>query len=328
MSAPPDAAASLARLAAVLRGYGSVLVFSGGIDSALVLAAAHRVLGPQALGLTAVGPRSPRPSGRRRSRSPRRRRPPRARRLERDRRPAYVANAGPLLPLQVRALPRRRGRPCGAGVRVVANGRTSTTSATTARASTPPAAGARSPLVEAELDKEAVRRVARHLGVRIWDKPAAACLASRIRTGPPSPEAASARSRPRGRAARRGHSPGAGPLARGRPPQSRRPRSPAIARVEVAADELERAFGLRERIAAAGRAAGFAYVTLDPRATARAATTRSSPGGASASSAEPGGRRRVDVSVRRAAGARWRPSAGGSGCGTPGSGASAETRRG
>lgn len=45
------------------------------------------------------------------------------------------------------------------------------------------AAGARFPLVEVGLSKADVRAVSRHLGLRTWDKPAAACLASRIEHG-------------------------------------------------------------------------------------------------------------------------------------------------
>jgi uncharacterized protein len=37
----------------------------------------------------------------------------------------------------------------------------------------------------------------------------------------------------------------------------------AIARIEIAQDELARAFELREPIVAAGKRAGFLYVTLD-----------------------------------------------------------------
>ena len=43
--------------------------------------------------------------------------------------------------------------------------------------------GVRSPLVEAELSKEEVRALAKTLGLSNWDKPAAACLSSRIPRG-------------------------------------------------------------------------------------------------------------------------------------------------
>ncbi len=46
-------------------------------------------------------------------------------------------------------------------------------------------AGAVFPLVEAGLTKDEVRRISREQGLRTWDKPAAACLASRIPYGTP-----------------------------------------------------------------------------------------------------------------------------------------------
>lgn len=41
------------------------------------------------------------------------------------------------------------------------------------------------PLVEAQLDKEEIRYLSREMGLRTWDKPAMACLASRIPYGDP-----------------------------------------------------------------------------------------------------------------------------------------------
>jgi uncharacterized protein len=43
--------------------------------------------------------------------------------------------------------------------------------------------GVRSPLVEAELSKEDIRLLAKELGLSNWDKPAAACLSSRVPRG-------------------------------------------------------------------------------------------------------------------------------------------------
>ena len=45
--------------------------------------------------------------------------------------------------------------------------------------------GVRSPLLEAGLDKAAIRRFSRALGLPTWDKPAAPCLSSRIPYGSP-----------------------------------------------------------------------------------------------------------------------------------------------
>jgi uncharacterized protein len=44
-------------------------------------------------------------------------------------------------------------------------------------------AGALAPLVEAGISKAEVREISRHFGLRTWDKPAAACLSSRIPFG-------------------------------------------------------------------------------------------------------------------------------------------------
>jgi len=46
-------------------------------------------------------------------------------------------------------------------------------------------AGARSPLLDAGFTKAEVRELSRQLGLRTWDKPAAACLSSRVPYGTP-----------------------------------------------------------------------------------------------------------------------------------------------
>ncbi len=49
--------------------------------------------------------------------------------------------------------------------------------------------GIRAPLAEAGLNKEAVRALAREMGLSLWDKPASPCLSSRIPHGMPVTEA-------------------------------------------------------------------------------------------------------------------------------------------
>lgn len=113
--------------------------------------------------------------------------------------------------------------------------------------------GVRHPLLEAGLGKADVRALARSLGLAIWDKPANACLASRI----PYKEAITPQKLRAVAAAEAGlHAIGFR--------QCRVRHHGVVARVEVPLAELPRAAGeLRGRVVAAVRAAGFAYVTLD-----------------------------------------------------------------
>ncbi len=112
--------------------------------------------------------------------------------------------------------------------------------------------GARFPLVEAGLTKADVRAVSQHLGLRTWDKPAAACLASRLPYGTPvtlgtlrSVEAAEAALRDLGFEALRVRHYG------------------DTARIEVPVDDLARLVAVRDEVVAAVRRAGYRYVTLD-----------------------------------------------------------------
>ena len=113
-------------------------------------------------------------------------------------------------------------------------------------------AGAVFPLVDAGLTKADVRQVSRTLGLRTWDKPAAACLASRLPYGTPVTVGTL------GMVARAE----AGLEALGF--RALRVRHYGeLARVELALAELSRAVAQREEVVRAVKAAGYRYVTLD-----------------------------------------------------------------
>jgi pyridinium-3,5-biscarboxylic acid mononucleotide sulfurtransferase len=115
-------------------------------------------------------------------------------------------------------------------------------------------AGVRSPLVELGFRKVDVREVAQELGLSAWDKPAAACLSSRIPYGTSvTPE----RLRQVG-----------GLEADLRELGFRRSRvryHDKIARIELDLEDLPRLLEpqTRSAVLAAGKAHGFVYVTLD-----------------------------------------------------------------
>ena len=112
--------------------------------------------------------------------------------------------------------------------------------------------GATFPLVDAGFTKQDVRAWSQRLGLRTWDKPAAACLASRLPYGTPVTvavlsrvERAEAAVRRLGFAALRVRHYG------------------DTARIEVPVDELSALLEQREAVVAAVRAAGYQYVTVD-----------------------------------------------------------------
>ncbi len=112
--------------------------------------------------------------------------------------------------------------------------------------------GARFPLVAAGLTKDDVRAVSRRLGLRTWDKPAAACLASRLPYGTPVTlrtltTVAEAESALRALGFR----------------QLRVRHYGDLARIELPGADLADAVRRRDDIVAAVRAAGYRYVTLD-----------------------------------------------------------------
>jgi uncharacterized protein len=112
--------------------------------------------------------------------------------------------------------------------------------------------GARFPLVDAGFTKDDVRAASRALGLRTWDKPAAACLASRVPYGTPVTftvlrEVAEAESGLRALGFR----------------QLRVRHYGDLARIEVPIDELPTVVARRDEVIAAVQVAGYRYVTLD-----------------------------------------------------------------
>jgi uncharacterized protein len=110
----------------------------------------------------------------------------------------------------------------------------------------------RSVLVELGFTKTDVRRAAQAVGLAVWDKPASACLSSRIPYGTEVT---------RERLAQIGGL--EAELRRLGLRQLRVRYHEKLARIEVAPDELPAAFGVRDAIVEAGKRFGFAYVTLD-----------------------------------------------------------------
>jgi len=112
--------------------------------------------------------------------------------------------------------------------------------------------GMRSPLQEAGLTKSDIRSLSRELGLPTWNKPSAACLASRIPYGTPITEGALVRI---GRAEQVLKELGFGQL--------RVRHHDSIARIEIPVNDFERVLMHREKIVEALRALGYAYITLD-----------------------------------------------------------------
>lgn len=112
--------------------------------------------------------------------------------------------------------------------------------------------GVRSPLAETGLTKQEVRLLSRALGLPTWDKPAAACLSSRV------PHGTGVTSELLGRIER-----GEDLLRAIGLRQFRLRHHDAIARIEVEPADLALVLAHRESLAAALKGLGYAFVTLD-----------------------------------------------------------------
>jgi pyridinium-3,5-biscarboxylic acid mononucleotide sulfurtransferase len=179
----------LDRLRALFSEMGSVLVaYSGGIDSTFVLKVAHEQLGERAVGVTAVSPTFP------------------SIELEAATRVAEEIGARHEIvrtdQLEIPEFVRNDATRCfhcktdlyrlletwrqdGAVAHVVDGTNLDDLGDDRPGIKAAREWGVRSPLVEADLSKADVRMLAKDLGLSNWDKPAAACLSSRIPRGMP-----------------------------------------------------------------------------------------------------------------------------------------------
>ncbi len=112
----------------------------------------------------------------------------------------------------------------------------------------------RSPLIEAGLTKSEIRQLSELAGLPVWDRPASACLSSRIPYGMPvTIEKLSVIERGEAKLRLLGFQ------------QMRVRHHGDVVRIEIAPDELPRALNVEmaQRIAAAFKQFGFKFVTLD-----------------------------------------------------------------
>jgi len=176
-----------ARLEEILRGLGRVLIaYSGGVDSAVLLAESHRVLGERACGIIAQSPSLPQAELQAALALARARGiPVRVIRTEEMSREEYRANRPDRcfhckteLFEKLEDLAREESWDTlayGAVTDDLGDDRPGMIAAEGHRV--------RAPLIEAGLSKLEVRILARRLALQVWDKPQSACLASRIPHG-------------------------------------------------------------------------------------------------------------------------------------------------
>jgi uncharacterized protein len=246
------------RLFAELRAIDSVLIaFSGGADSAYLAWAAHQALGERALAVTALSASFSRHDREQAERFVR------ASGVRHEfietqelQNPLYVANNADRCYHCKDELFERMGTVASErNFRAIAYG----INADDTRDFRPGHRAARehqvlAPLLDADLHKEEIRQLSRRAGLTTWDRPASACLSSRIPYGiAVTPELLDKVDRAESVLRDLGFG------------QFRVRAHGELARIELAPDELARGLepGMAQQIAARVKAVGFAFVTLD-----------------------------------------------------------------
>lgn len=252
----PEVAEKLASLRSILRGFESVLVaYSGGVDSALVMAVAHEQLGDRALACIGVSPSYPTREMR-----------DAVRLADEAKIPYRLVDTMEYLDPNYAANPTNRCYFCKSELhdklheladaegwqQVVDGNNASDVGDFRPGMDAARERGARSPLLEAQITKAEVRAIAQHLGLTVWDKPAMACLSSRVPHGTAiTPQLLRQIEDAEDVLVALGFS------------QFRVRHHDEIARIELPAEDFPRAIEQHATIVEGVTAAGYRFVTLD-----------------------------------------------------------------